>query len=135
MSLEMNKAIARRYFEELANAGNLAVAPEILPPEAVEVMQQFTVMLRTAFPDFQVAIEDQIAEGDRVATRFTARGTHLGKWRSPVGVMPPTGKQFEHEGVRIFRIADGKLADTWGGADTLKQLQQLGIIPTEIISK
>jgi predicted ester cyclase len=124
-----NKALVRRYFEELANQGNLAVAVEILTPEAVEIMQQFIVMLRTAFPDFTSTIHDQIAEGDKVATRFTARGTHLGAWQSPMGKIAPTGKQFEHEGIRIFRIADGKLVDTWGGADTVRQLQQLGILP------
>lgn len=132
MTLEANKALVRRYFDDLANAGRLDVAGEILIDEAVVIMQQFTTMLRTAFPDFQITLHDQIAEGDRVATRFTARGTHLGVWQSPLGSIAPTGRQFEHEGIRIFRVADGKLVDTWGGADTLRQLQQLGLVPTAL---
>ena len=62
----------------------------------------------------------------------TLRGTHLGVWHSPLGLLPPTGRQFEHEGIRLFRIADGKMVDAWGGADTLTQLQQLGLVPTEL---
>jgi predicted ester cyclase len=130
MSLAANKALVRRYFEELSNEGKLDLALEILTPEAVEPVQQLITMLHTAFPDFHVTIEDQLAEGDKVVTRFTARGTHQGVWRSPLGAIEPTGKSFEHEGIRIFRIADNRLVETWGGADTLRQLQQLGIIPS-----
>jgi predicted ester cyclase len=129
MSLDANKALVRRYFEELANAGRCDVAVELLTPEAVISVQQLITMLHTAFPDFRVTIEDQIAEGDKVVTRFTARGTHQGVWHSPLGPIEPTGKQFDHEGIRIFRIANGQLVETWGGADTLRQLQQLGIVP------
>jgi predicted ester cyclase len=129
MSLDANKALARRYFEELANERRLHIAAEILTPEAVVPVQQLLTMLSTAFPDFYVTIEDQLAEGDKVVTRFTARGTHRGVWHSPLGPIEPTGKQFEHEGIRIFRIANGRLVETWGGADTLRQLQQLGIVP------
>lgn len=132
MVVEANKELVRRYFEELANQGDLAVAAEIFAPEAVAVMQQFTTMLRTAFPDFQITIEDMIGENDKVAARFTASGTHLGPWHSPLGLLEPTGKRFEHEGVRLFRVAAGKLVDTWGGADTLRQLQQLGVLPSTI---
>ena len=129
MSLDANKALVRRYFEELSNEGKLDVALEILAPEAIIPVQQLITMLHTAFPDFHVTIEDQLAEGDKVVTRFTARGTHQGVWRSPLGSIEPTGKPFEHEGIRIFRIADQRLVETWGGADTLRQLQQLGIVP------
>ena len=129
MTLDANKALARQYFEELGNNANLDIALEILTAEAVIPVQQLTIMLHKAFPDFHVTIEDQLAEGDKVVTRFTARGTHHGVWQSPLGSIEPTGKQFVHEGIRIFRVADGRLVETWGGADTLHQLQQLGVIP------
>ena len=129
MSTETNKAIVQRYFEEIGNQGKLAVAREIITPEHVADVEQLTLMLHVAFPDFHITVEEQIAEEDKVVTRFTASGTHQGVWQSPLGAIPPTGKRFIHTGIRIFRIADGKLVETWGGADTLSQLQQLGVIP------
>lgn len=128
MSVDENKTLVRRYFEDLANNGNLAVASQIIVPQHREDVQQLITKLRTAFPDFHITIEDQIAEGDRVVTRFTASGTHHGEWQSPLGIHQPTGKRFQHEGIRIFQIVDGRLAETWGGADTLRQLQQLGVL-------
>ena len=120
MSTEANKALIRRYFEDLANHADLCAAADIITPEHVADVQHLTTMLHTAFPDFQVTIEEQIAEGDLVATRFTASGTHRGEWHSPLGTIAPTGKQFSHLGIRIFRIANGKLVETWGGADMLR---------------
>lgn len=128
MSVEENKALVRRYFEELANTAKLSVVSEIITDEGVEDVKQLVTNLHTAFPDFHIPIEDQIAEADKVVTRFTASGTHQGIWQSPFGTIEPTGKRFQHEGIRIFRIADGKLVETWGGADTLSQLQQLGVL-------
>ena len=130
MSLDANKALVRRYFEDLASQADLSVAAEIITPEHVADVEQLIRMLHTAFPDFHVMIEDQIAEGDMVAARFIAAGTHLGEWQSPLGRIPPTGKPFSHTGIRIFRIANGKLVETWGGADMVSQLQQLGVLPT-----
>lgn len=130
--LEENKVLVRRYFEDIANAGNPSIASEIITSEHVADVQQLTTILHTAFPDFHIAIEEQIAEGDKVVTRFTASGTHQGVWHSPFGILQPTGKRFEHEGIRIFRVADGKLVETWGGADTLSQLQQLGLFSLAI---
>jgi predicted ester cyclase len=121
--------LVRQYFEDLVNDRNLALASEIVIAQHREDIQRLIIRLHTAFPDFHILIEDQIAEGDRVVTRFTASGTHLGVWQSPLGMHQPTGKQFQHEGIRIFRVVDGKLAETWGGADTLSQLQQLGVLP------
>lgn len=128
MSVDENKMLVRRYFEDLANDGNLAIASQIIVPQHREDVQQLITKLRIAFPDFHITIEDQIAEGDRVVTRFTASGTHYGEWQSPLGIHQPTGKRFHHEGIRIFQIVDGRLAETWGGADTLRQLQQLGVL-------
>jgi predicted ester cyclase len=129
VSIDENKMLAQRYFEELVNERNPALASEIVVAQHSEDIQRLIIRLYTAFPDFHIAIEDQIAERDRVVTRFTASGTHLGVWQSPLGMHQPTGKRFEHEGIRIFRVIDGRLAETWGGADTLSQLQQLGVLP------
>jgi SnoaL-like polyketide cyclase len=78
MSTEANKALVRRYFEDLANHADLSVAADIITPEHVADVQHLIRMLHTAFPDFHVTIEEQIAEGALVATRFTASGTHRG---------------------------------------------------------
>jgi predicted ester cyclase len=129
MSTEANKALVRRYFEDLANHADLSVAADIITPEHVADVQHLIRMLHTAFPDFHVTIEEQIAEGALVATRFTASGTHRGEWHSPLGTIAPTGKRFSQMGIRIFRIANGKLVEAWGGADMLSQLQQLGVVP------
>jgi len=131
MSQEENKALVRRYFE---NKGDYTIAAEVVTPEHVKDVEQLFISIHRAFPDFHITIEEQIAEGDLVATRFTASGTHLGEWRSPLGIHPPTGKQFRHEGIRIFRIVGGKLTETWGGADTLSQLIQLGILQSHLAS-
>ena len=80
----------------------------------------------TAFPDLHFTIEDQIAEGDRVVTRFTARGTHQGAF---IGI-PPTGKQGVVTGTGIDRFANGKIVEAWFNSDDLGLLQQLGVVPS-----
>ncbi len=82
-------------------------------------------MLLEAFPDSQLPVEDQIAEGDKVVTRWTCRATHTGEFQG----MPPTGKYTTMTGTTIFRIANGKLVEGWTNADMLGLLQQLGAIP------
>ena len=95
MSTEENKALARRVLEEMFNAGNLDVADELLAPDYVdhdptlpedvhgpEGFKEYVATYRSAFPDLHIQIEDQIAEGDRVATRWTGTGTHNGELRA-----------------------------------------------------
>jgi steroid delta-isomerase-like uncharacterized protein len=79
-------------------------------------------MLRTSFPDLTITIEDLIAEGDKVVTRLTARGTHQGTFRG----IAPTGRVVSWTGIRIFRIAEGKIVEHWANWDDLSLLQQLG---------
>jgi steroid delta-isomerase-like uncharacterized protein len=131
-----NKAVVRGYMEEILNKGNLAVFEEYFPSDGPLFNgQRFTAervaamvrVTRTAFPDFQVTIEDQIAEGDKVATRVTFRGTHKGEFRG----VPPTDKQVSYSGIAIDRIAGGKVVEMWHEADTLGMLQQLGVVPKE----
>jgi steroid delta-isomerase-like uncharacterized protein len=135
---EQNKTLVRRAVEEVWNRGNYAVVNELVASDIVvhastpdgeihgpEGVKQFYATLRRAFPDIHFTIEDQIAEGDRVVTRWTARGTHRGEFNG----IPPTGKQGAISGIDIDRIADGKVVECWPNADELDLLQQLGVIP------
>jgi steroid delta-isomerase-like uncharacterized protein len=90
----------------------------------------YVAALRDAFPDVHITIEDQVAEGDRVVTRWTARGTHTGAFQG----IPPTGKRGSMTGIDINRFADGKVVECWTNADDLGLLQQLGVIPTPEIA-
>ncbi|MBM3134581.1 MAG: ester cyclase [Chloroflexi bacterium] len=137
MSTEENKAIVRRWVEECYNKGNLAVADELIATNYVnhsaplgqapgrEGEKQYATMIRSAYPDFHMAIEDQIAEGDKVVTRYTARGTHKGEFMG----IPPTGKEITVTGIHIHRIAGGKVVEGWSEFDQLGALQQLGVVP------
>ena len=136
---EANKVIARRFYEELWNQGNVVVADEVLaanhvdhnPPipeagtgreAAVKLMQTF----KRAFPDFHITIDELIASDDRVIERFTFRGTHQGEM---LGVAP-TGKRVEATAISICRIdEDGRVAERWGVTDGVAMLTQLGMLP------
>lgn len=83
-------------------------------------------MFRTAFPDLYGTIEDLIAEGDKVVTRITYRGTHQGEFMG----IPPTGRPVTMTFTGINRIAGGKIAEGWVNFDALGMMQQLGVIPT-----
>lgn len=135
---EQNKMLVRRAVEEVWNRGNFAVVDELVasdilihastPAEEIhgsEGVTQFYATLRAAFPDIHFTVEDQIAEGDRVVTRWTARATHTGAFRG----IPPTGKQGAITGIDIDRIVNGKVVECWPISDELGLLQQLGVIP------
>jgi steroid delta-isomerase-like uncharacterized protein len=95
-------------------------------PTGPEGIKQLVSGYRGAFPDLSFSIDDQIAEGDRVVTRWTARGTHEGDlWG--IGA---TGKQGTVTGITIDRIEDGKIAETWTNWDTLGLMQQIGVVPS-----
>lgn len=137
MSTEDNKAIVRRLYEEVINKGNLNVADEALTSDYVyrspgspefrgpDGFKQLITMYRTAFPDLHLDVDDLIAEGDTVVSRWTGRGTHQGELMG----IPPTGKQVTVTGVVISRFSGGKAAEEWELIDTLGMLQQLGAIP------
>src|SRR5436305_4213784 len=113
MSAEENKAMARRYWDEGWNTGNVAMFDEIFAPDiifhpdwgpasrGIESHKQGPTIWRTAFPDFHATIEDIFAEGDKVVVRWTVRGTHRGNLE--LGLMgmtvPPTGKQISFAGM------------------------------------
>lgn len=129
MKLEQNKAIVRGYMNEILNEGNLAAFDSYFSEDVVfnnskGFKQQLAGMqaIRTAFPDFRLTIEDQIAEGDKVVTRVTFHGTHRGEFRG----VAPTGKQVKYSGIAIDRIVNGKVVEMWHVAETLGLLQQIG---------
>jgi predicted ester cyclase len=138
MSTEENKAIVRRLTEEVWVKGNLAVADELVSPDfvfhdpygetrGIDGFKQMVKATHAAFSDLQATIEDQIAEGDKVATRFTQRCTHTGElvWWG----LAPTGKQVTITGTVTNRIEDGKIVERWVDLDLLGMMQQLGVVP------
>jgi predicted ester cyclase len=133
LKLERNKAVVRGYMEEVLNKGNLAAfdsyfSPDVVMNNSKDLKRQLAGIqsFRSAFPDFHLAIEDQIAEGDKVVTRVRFQGTHRGEYRG----VAPIGKQVRYSGIAIDRIADGKVVEMWHIADTFALLQQVGAIPS-----
>ena len=135
MTLEQNKALIRRFYEEVWGKGNLEVAEAVFaadylrhdlrpgnPLPGPEGQKKIAADFRAAFPDLQMTIDLMVAEGDMVVARWTTEGTHTGPW----GAVPPTGKRAKFSGVNIFRIENGKVAEIWNHRDDLGVMQQLG---------
>ena len=140
MAEEENKALLRRAVEEVFSAqGDVDVADEIFDPDYVgmnptepqdvhgpEGAKELANMYRSAFPDVRLIIEEQVAEGDKVVTRWIAYGTHQGEMMG----IAPTGNQVRVEGITISHIQEGKIVQEWELFDTLGLMQQLGAAPT-----
>jgi steroid delta-isomerase-like uncharacterized protein len=137
MSKEENEAIVRRFLEEAYNQGNLAVGDELLaencvfytpaPIQGIVGWKQFATAFLTAFPDgLQLTIDDLFAVGDKVAARWTARGTHKG----PLRGVPASGNQVTWVGMAFYSLSDGKITEVWGLNDALGIMQQIGAIPS-----
>lgn len=137
MSSEQNKTIVRRAFEE-PWTGNLDVVDELIasnyvgndpanpePLHGPEGVKEFISTYREAFPDARITVEQQLAEGDFVATRWSGRGTHEGDL---MGVSP-TGKQVTVSGLTISRLESGKIVEEFQNWDTFGMMQQLGAVP------
>lgn len=135
--VKTNRAVVRRYYDEVLNAGAIGALDSLAVVEYVEHdplpgqttglagLKQRVAMLRAAFnPRF--TIEDVIAEGDRVVVRWTNRGVHVGEFLG----MPPSGKPYTIAGIDIHRLQDGRMVEHWHVIDLLSQLQQLGFVPT-----
>jgi|SRR5215204_56729 len=138
MSVEENRALIQRFVEEAFNPGNLDVVDEIYAPVYVghtagfpeqspdpEGVKEFVGLYRRAFPDLHTTIEDIVTEGDKVAYRWTAVGTHQGEL---LGV-PPTSNRMEITGITIERIEDGRIVETWNNFDQLGMMRQIGAMP------
>jgi steroid delta-isomerase-like uncharacterized protein len=138
MSIEENKAIARRWSEELWSRGSLDVADEIVAPEYVrhdpgapfpahgpEGVKRLVTMLHAMFPDIEIVVEDVIAAEDKVVTRYTSIATDTEGFMG----RPPTGKVIRTPAIQIFRFAGGKIVESWAVRDDLGTLRRLGHVP------
>jgi steroid delta-isomerase-like uncharacterized protein len=134
---ESNKQVSRR-FTELFNTDDVSLADDVFTGgvvfhnavaggdlHGVVAVKEFIAGYRAAFPDARSTVEDQVASGDTVATRWRAHGTH----RGPLGDLPPTGREFVIDGITIERIEDGRIAEVWVARDELGMMQQLGAFP------
>jgi steroid delta-isomerase-like uncharacterized protein len=128
-----NLELVERFVAEVINGGNMRLLSALVAPEQVthdptgdlygpEGLRIDIAGYRAAFPDLEMTTDDLVADGDRIARRFTIRGTHRGAF---MGV-PPSGRQVEVGGIAIHRVAQGRLVETWLSYDCLSLLKQLG---------
>ena len=138
MTIEANKAVMQR-FTEFINTASEKLATKLVSPNAIfhvpgrpEPMRgpagylAIIGMMRSDFPDIQWTLEDTVAEADKVAARFTMRGTHQGAF---FGV-PPTGKKIEVQAMNFYRFSSGQIVEEYGQPDLLGLMQQIGAIPS-----
>jgi steroid delta-isomerase-like uncharacterized protein len=134
---DSNKQVSRR-FTELFSTDDAALADAVFAPDVVfhgavpdgdlrgiDAVKGFVAAYRAAFPDAVSTVEDQVAEGDRVVTRWRARGTHAG----PLGELAATGRAFDVGGITIERFTSGRIAEIWVARDELGLMRQLGAMP------
>jgi len=139
MSTETNKAICRRFLEQVYNEQRVDLVQEFLAEDLVqhiaggppappgpESFKEGLTMALAAFPDIQLTYDDEIAEGDKVVFLWTMTATHQGEFMG----IPATGKQITRSGSAIYRLDNAKIAELWFFADNLEFMQQLGAIPT-----
>jgi steroid delta-isomerase-like uncharacterized protein len=136
-----NKALIRRWFEEVWNQGREEAIEELRAPDSVGIglgetqvavhgaigFKVFYHNLRSSLPDLRVTVEHLLAEGDMVAARIQVEGTHMG----PGLGVPPTGQIVRFSGMLIARIASGKIAESWNNLDQLGLLRQVGALPPD----
>jgi len=137
VSTEENKALVRRFVDEVQSKGNADLIDEICSAEFVnhsappgiptdcEGIKIVTAMFRGAFPDSYFTVEDMVAEGDKVATRKTFHGTHEGEFMG----IPPSGRSVSMGLIDIVRISEGRVVEHWSMGDTLGMMRQLGVVP------
>src|SRR4028118_178354 len=137
VSAEDNKALVRRFVDEVQSAGNIDLIDEICSSEFVnhstppgtppdcQGIKILTAMFRGAFPDSYFTVEDMVAEGDKVVTRKTFHGTHEGEFMG----IPPSGRSVSMGLIDIVRISEGRVVEHWSEGDSLGMMQQLGVIP------
>ncbi|MEV6671243.1 ester cyclase [Streptomyces sp. NPDC051162] len=134
---QLNKATARRFFDDIAVGGDLGLVDELFAADyhhhdigketdtgiGSDVMKEDVVSWRQAF-DFHFALHGQLAEGDQVATSWTWRGTHTGEFMG----LAPTGRDVEMTGVTVFAFRDGRIQEGWWTYDLLRLARQLGLV-------
>lgn len=136
---EENKAVLRRWFEEVWNKGRAEAIDELFAADGTAHglsdaggeslrgpvgFRPFYQKLRDALPDTEVVVEDMLAEGDKVAARCTVRGTHLG---DTLG-FAASGRAVEFTGICIVRVRDGQIVEAWNNFDFMSMFQQLGAL-------
>jgi predicted ester cyclase len=136
MSLAENKLLVRRYIDEIVNPNDLDRLGDFIGLDYIETgdspeqprgpqrAREHLIAVRTTFPDLNLTVGQQIAEGDWVVTRVTARATHLGTWMD----IKPTGKRVKLHGVNVDRVVRGRIVEHGGAADMLIPLLQVGAV-------
>lgn len=136
MPVDANKRLVRRFIEEVVNTGDVDRIEDFISPDYVEVYEgtrhavgiqgakEHILGVRRTYPDLVLTVEQQIAEGEWVATCITARGTHRGSW---LGIKP-TGRAVAYTGVNINRIVDGRIVEHGGAANLLGPLLEIGAV-------
>lgn len=136
MSLDDNKRLVRRYYEEVVNAGDVDRLVDFISPDYVEVHEgtrhaiglegarEHVLGVMRTYPDLRLTVDQQIAEGDWVATCGTMRGTHEGEWLG----MKPTGAKLQVTAVNIDRVVDGRIVEHGGAANLLEPFLHIGAI-------
>jgi steroid delta-isomerase-like uncharacterized protein len=114
-----------KMIDDVVDPNVLFHAPVPSDLTGAQALKQVWEVLLRAFPDIHVAVEDVIAEGDKVVSRNTVTGTHQGEYRG----LAPTGKSITYNEIFIFRFAGGRIVEIWGVVDAYSQMQQLGLIP------
>jgi len=134
MSEDANKALVRRFYDEVWAHGNFDVADEVFAddyerhdfragnPPGPEGQKQIAAAFREAFPDLTWEVDFILADGDFVVGRWTATGTHLASWAG----VEPTGRSMQFSAINVFRFSDGKVVELWNHRDDLGLMQQLG---------
>jgi steroid delta-isomerase-like uncharacterized protein len=134
LSEDANKALVKRFYEDVWAKGDLDVADELFAPDYVrhdfrpgnpagpEGQKEIARAFRAAFPDLSFEIDFLLADGDFVAGRWTATGTHLGPWAG----LEPTGNPMRFSAINVFRFSDGKVVELWNHRDDLGLMEQLG---------
>jgi len=130
---QQNKRLVRRLYNEVFVKWNFEVVDELVAPEFIghemppgippgpQGFREFYGILRAAFPDAQLTVEDMIAEGDRVVVRWRSRATHRGEFRG----IPPTGRDASTTGIAIYRLSKGKIVERWVEVDMLGLTERL----------
>jgi steroid delta-isomerase-like uncharacterized protein len=142
MAVVTNQELFRRYFDEVANGGNLDLADEIFasdyahhdpanpdprPMIGPQAVKDHLTSLKTAFPDLVFDVDDMIADGDQIIVRWTARGTNTGDYFG----IPPSGKPIEITGMNTWKTRDGQAIEGWVNRDDMLLLQQIGVVPSQ----
>lgn len=121
---EANKAVVRRFIDEVINHGRLESTDELFTPEKAGEARRWVAPFRRSFPDVHMRVLTLVAEGDQVAGRFRCSASHLGPWLGH----RPTGRRFSDvDEAYFFRLRDGRIDEMWGLEDNASRLRQLGL--------